>query len=359
MIPMAEAAKKIEPLNPILYSLLKHKFSDVTVANQGTPAVVESVYDPIRRRTLKRIICSGEYYCINCPFCNDMGNKLWINHTYGVDHNEATGRRRDTHLAYCYKNECLKKDTGKYTQLEDMIFGDSRRFLKKLALRPVVGEFVAQAIVPPGQVIMFTDLPDYHPAAEYLVQRNFDPVELSGDFAVGVCVEPDNPRYNLMRGRIYIPVIFNKQLAGWQGRTINEHSKPKYYNSPGMQKSRTLYNYDRAAEMPAVVVVEGVPSVWRIGAAGVCIFGKTLSAWQCNTIATTWAGKPVFFMLDSDAQKEIDAGVTELCRHGVNVVPVILPDVRDPADYTRAELRQILADAADAVSVSVDMSFMD
>jgi DNA primase len=134
---------------------------------------------------------------------------------------------------------------------------------------------------------------------------------------------------------------------------------PKYYNSPGMQKSQVLYNYDRALDMPAVVVVEGVPSVWRIGRAAVCLFGKTLSAWQCNTLSTAWSGKPVFFMLDNDAQIEIDSAVTELCRHGVNVVPVILPDSRDPADYSRAELRDILRAAAEAVEVKVDMSFMD
>lgn len=356
---MVETPKKVEPLNPVLYSLLQHKFGEVRVANQGIPARTETVFDPVRRKKVKRAAQWGEYYCISCPFCNDCGNKLWVNHTYGVELDETTGRRTDTHLATCYKNDCLKKDSGRYVQLEDMIFGDSRRFLKKLAVRPVVGEFISRVMEPPGTIVAFRDMPDYHPATEYVVGRGFDPQRLTDEFSVGICTEPNNSRFELMRGRIYIPVTFNRQLVGWQGRTVRDGQKPKYYNSPGMQKSHVLYNYDRASSMPAVVVVEGVPSVWRIGRAGVCIFGKTLSAWQCNTIATTWTGKPVFFMLDNDAQQEIDSGVTELCRHGVNVVPVILPDARDPADYTRDELRQLLKDAADAVSVDVDMTFMD
>jgi hypothetical protein len=42
----------------------------------------------------------------------------------------------------------------------------------------------------------------------------------------------------------------------------------------------------------------------------------------------------------------------------MNVVPVILPDARDPADYTRPELFTMLSAAADAVEVKADLSFL-
>lgn len=355
---MASAPSKVEPLNPVLYGLLERKFGVVKIANAGAPAQVETILDPVRGRKIKRAASWGEYYTVCCPFCNDVGFKLWINHTYGSSYNETTARRNDTHLACCYKNSCLKT-VGRYEQLEDLIFGAGPPRVKDMVIRFAAPVANQKLIEPPGKIVDFATLPDYHPAAEYLAKRNFDPHQLSAEFGVGVCVEPKTTRLGLMRGRIYIPVYFNRQLVGWQGRAIDDRKLPKYYNSPGMQKSQMLYNYDAAAKEPAVVVVEGVPSVWRIGRAGVCIFGKTLSVWQCNTVATTWAGKPVFFMLDSDAQAEMDVGVAQLCRHGSNVIPVILSDSRDPADYTRAELHDLLAQAADAVEVKVDLSFID
>lgn len=357
-MPMAEAPRKTNPLNPALYNLLEHKFGSVRIANEGLPAYFRTIIDPVRKRPMKHVAQSGEYYCVCCPFCNDQGHKLWINHQYGKDADPTTGRRTDTHMAICYKNQCLAAP-GRYAQLEDIVFGAGRKMIKSLAIREVSGDVTHRDIQPPGKILGFDALPNYHPAAEYLISRNFDPLQLSADFKVGVCVEPKNERFRLMRGRIYIPVSFNRQLVGWQGRVVGDAGLPKYYNSPGMQKSRVLYNYDAAVDMPAVVVVEGVPSVWRIGRAAVCLFGKTMSIWQCNTIATAWSGKPVFLMLDNDAQQEIDSGVAELCRHGVNVVPVLLPDARDPADYSRAELKQILQAAADAVEVKVNLSFMD
>lgn len=357
-MPMAEVPQRINPLNPVLYSLLEHKFGSVRIANAGVPARVQKVMDPIRRRPTSRAAQWGEYYCVCCPFCNDEGHKLWVNHTYGQDVDPDTGRRTGTYTAICYKNNCLETP-GRSGQFEDIVFGAGRKMIKTMVVRQVTGDIVRRNTEPPGKIVGFDSLPAYHPAAEYLAGRGFDPLRLTTDFRVGVCTEPQYDRFYLMKGRIYIPVMFNRQLVGWQGRVVGDSGKPKYYNSPGMQKSQVLYNYDAAVEMPAVVVVEGVPSVWRIGRAAVCLFGKTISAWQCNTIATAWSGKPVFLMLDSDAQEEIDSGVTELCRHGVNVVPVILPDTRDPADYSRSDLKQILRSAADAVEVRVDLSFMD
>ena len=357
-MPMMEASKKVNPLNPALYNLLAYRFGSVRIANEGVPVRSQVIMDPIRNRPIRRMIQAGEYYCVCCPFCNDTGHKLWLNHTYGSEYDEKHGYRLNTGLAICYKNNCLSVP-GRYKQLEDLVFGIGRKLIKKMVIREVAGDIVPRTIEPPGKILGFDSLPSYHPAAEYLTARGFDPLHLSAELRVGVCTEPRDDRFRMRRGRIYIPVMFNRQLAGWQARAVGENSKPKYYNSPGMQKSHLLYNYDAALDMPAVVVVEGVPSVWRIGRAGVCLFGKTLSSWQCNTIATSWTGKPVFLMLDHDAQSEIDSGVTELYRHGVNVVPVLLPDERDPADYSREELRQILKSAADAVDVKVDMSFMD
>ena len=280
---------------------------------------------------------------------------MWINHKYGADHSE--GRRVDTHLAVCYNEDCLNK-VGRLEQLEDMVFGAGRRLMIKAPIRPAAGEVIRTVIEPPGEILQLDALPEYHPAVEYLVRRGFSDIKaLAENFGIGVCTSYREEKLRIMKGRIYIPVYFNKQLVGWQGRVVGDNNKTvKYYN--GLRKSQALYNYDAASSQPCVVIVEGVPSVWRLGAASVCIFGKTLSAWQTNTIATTWAHKPVFVMLDHDAQVELEQAVHTLCQHNVQVVPVIMPDARDPADYSRSELFELLSASAAAVDVSADLSFL-
>lgn len=353
----AEAAPQINPLNPLLYSLLEHKFGEVRIANAGAPANVQRYVDPLRPgRTVKRGQW-GEYYCVCCPFCQDQRHRLWINHTYGAD--VANGRRTDTHLAVCYNADCVAK-AGRMEQLEDIVFGPNKRLIPRAPIRAAPIVVTHKTIESPGEVVGVQSLPDYHPAVEYLQSRNFDVAELDTVFKVGVCINANNARFKIMQGRIYIPIYFNSQLIGWQGRIVGPGNKysPKYYNAPGTPKSQMLYNYDVARSQPVVVVVEGVPSVWRLGVAGVCIFGKTLSVWQQNTIATTWHGKPVFVMLDNDAQEELERAVTQLISRNVTVVPVILPDSRDPADYTRKDLFEILSAAAEAVDVTADLSFL-
>lgn len=353
----AAAAPQANPLNPLLYSLLEHKFGEVRIANAGAPANVQRYVDPLRPGKVVKRGQWGEYYCVCCPFCHDQRHRLWINHTYGAD--IENGRRTDTHLAVCYNSNCISQ-TGRAEQLEDIVFGPNKRLLPRAPIRAAPVEFTKKTVDRPGEVVNIKDLPDYHPAVEYLTSRNFDVKDLGETFDVSVCVKADTAKYKIMQGRIYIPIYFNGQLVGWQGRVVGPGTKygPKYYNAPGTPKSQILYNYDLALSQPAVVVVEGVPSVWRLGSAGVCIFGKTLSVWQQTTLATAWNGKPVFVMLDSDAHDELDRAVTQLIARNVIVVPVILPDVRDPADYSRAELFEILSSAADAVGVSADLSFL-
>ena len=357
MTMATHSAPSVNPLNAALYSLLEHRFGVVKIANEGAQAHVQRLRDPLHPgRIIKRGQSWGEYYRVCCPFCNDSAHKLWVNHLYGAD--VEFGRRTDTYLARCYKNACLDKP-GRLEQLEDLIFGANKRFIPKISIRASDADAPPVTVPSAGEIVLLDELPEYHPAVEYLVSRGFDVQALATEFRIGVCATPSSSKFDLMRSRIYIPIYFHQQLVGWQGRAIGASANGmKYYNAPGTPKSRLLYNYDVAATQPVVVVVEGVPSVWRLGAAGVCIFGKTMSHWQQMTVATTWANKPTFIMLDSDAHEELDSLTVSLCQRNVNVVPVILPDARDPADYSRAQLFDLLTSAAEAVEVVADLSFL-
>jgi DNA primase len=223
-------------------------------------------------------------------------------------------------------------------------------------LRPVTEQLAPEPIRPPGTVIPLSELPSDHPAREYVAARGFDADALTANFNVGLCISVDAPKLYTARGRLYIPVTYRQELVGWQCRAIAPNVEPKYFNAPGMKKSALLYNYDQAQSQPYVIVVEGVPSVWRLGKAAVCLFGKTMSYQQQKLIARTWAGKPVFLLLDHDAKHELDRATTTLSNMSVNVVPVELPDERDPADYSSADIGDLLAARASAAGVSSAMN---
>jgi DNA primase len=154
-----------------------------------------------------------------------------------------------------------------------------------------------------------------------------------------------------MQGRIYIPIWMNNQLVSWQGRWPEDLnwkavSIPKYYNRPG-PKGRMFYNNDTAMNWPFVVVVEGIPSVWRIGGPAVSMLGKSMTGPQ-RLLLQRWAGKPIIIMLDHDAFLESEGLLREL-RTMVQspVIEVRLPDNYDPGDYSHeADVAMICAAAA-------------
>lgn len=336
------ATPDVDPLNPTLYALLERKFGEVKIANEGAPTNITVMPDPLRPgRHIERVSNSGEYYCVNCPFCADDRHRLWINHRYGSDF--ENNRRKYTYLAVCYNEDCLKKSDGRFEQLEMLVFGGGRPIFKKIAIKAPTAQCVHKAVTPPGDICSLIGLPEFHPAIKYLVGRGFDPAQLDRDFQVGVCTYVPDSQCRIMLNRLYIPIVFHNGLVGWQGRVVNDAATPKYYNCPGTSKSRMLYNFDRASQQPYVVVVEGVPSVWRIGAPAVCTFGKTMSLWQQTTLATTWAGRPVVLMLDHDARVEMEHAAQLLKDRDVDVRMVYLPDSRDPADYALDEIQGLIS----------------
>lgn len=346
-----------KPLSPVLFERLRHKFREVRIANPGVPAIVHSFPNPAKPGTMIRRAQSwGEYYRVCCPFCNDIDFKLWINHLYGADYDDRFGRRTGTYLACCYKNDCLSVP-GRSQQLENLIFGPGKPLAPKLPLQAGDATAARIDVTVPGQISSLAELPDDHAAVTYLQSRNFDPRELAAFFNVGFC-DAASRDYPSMTGRIYIPVYHQQKLVMFQGRRPTNADLPMKYYTAG-KKSMCLYNYDRAATQDFVVLVEGAPSVWRLNPVGVAMFGKTLSAWQQTAVVQTWAGKPAFLVLDHDAQAELEKLILQLDNQGLQLVPVVLPDERDPADYTREELQTLLREAADSVGVTVDLSCLN
>jgi hypothetical protein len=355
---MSEQLSGVVPLNMILYTTLRDIFGSVIVAGQGMNMCGNNLANPLYRNRTQYVVTSwGEYYRVCCPFCKENRHRLWINHLYGQPNLET--HYPDSWLAVCYNEECTKSPAVRQ-QLYHMLFGMQPRSQRRQVMPIGQGEAMDGPLMtaaPPGVIAKLSELPATHPARQYVIGRNFDPDWLSEHFRIGYTLDVTDARYNTMRGRLYIPIFFEGALVGWQGRTLYDPPKggpPKYYFMAGTPRKRILYNYDVAKKWPFVVVVEGVPSVWRIGGPGVASFGKIVTPMQLSLLISDRRDRAIVLLLDPDARDEMEGILGELrSLHKQNVVPVWLPPKYDPADYTHEAVVNFIRSAASSCGVSL------
>ncbi|MEJ7639725.1 MAG: hypothetical protein WKF75_17570, partial [Singulisphaera sp.] len=96
--------------NPELYEALQRVFGTVAIAKDREDFKLSPTVTPSYRNgkiTFKQeVLDYGETYRVDCPFCNDRRQRLWINHLW-AEEDEETGRD-NLHLATCFNEECLK-----------------------------------------------------------------------------------------------------------------------------------------------------------------------------------------------------------------------------------------------------------
>lgn len=319
-------------LNPELYARLRRQFGKVKILHDNETATRV----PVRKGTKVYYRAEGgeEYNCC-CPFCNDKGFHLYINYTYGKENYKGF---REFATAHCFHG-CLDNPENR-KELYRMLFA----FPIGHAVSTVVtkSEEPERAILPPGKMVLVSRLDADHPAVKYLCEgRNFS-LSLLDYYGVSYCYDSiTNP---LAVGRIIIPIWFKGKYAGWQSRRIGDGLKgAKYITAPGMKKSRVIYNYDNAVLQDHVVICEGVTDVWRVGSAGVCLFGKTISEEQLRLIKEGWSDKDICLLLDPDAAKETAKLFDKLKRECKNVFIVELPEgVKDAALMNETELSLLI-----------------
>lgn len=116
---------------------------------------------------------------------------------------------------------------------------------------------------------------------------------------------------------------------------------------PGMQKSKTLYNYDQAQAAPFIVVTEGPTKVWTFGREAVALMGNDASGWQTKKLAW-WGrecGKPIIVLLDGNAQDSARALYDALGAVPKRVL-VPLDEGVDAGDIPTTALRALVFDHA-------------
>lgn len=308
-----------DPLCPQLHERLRKLFGTVKISNHGQPATVLTV--PDGQGSTRTIVKGGEYYLVNCPYCNDTRHRLWINHRFA----------EFPWLCVCYNEGCLEHQSRK----------DQLRLQLRLARGARLAVLPAdtkardplQAAEWPGECVRLTALPDNHHALRYLRYRGFDPVQLAERYDIRYCTRC-GPEWVPALGRLIIPVYWDHKLVGWQAREVERSPRfaEKYWTMPGMPRRDLLYNFDQARAQPYVVICEGPTDVWRIGPSGVALFGKSASMTQVHLLQTLIDRRtPILVMLDGDAAeaaKELTRLLAETRPHGVLRVE-LLPD-QDP-----------------------------
>lgn len=330
------------PLNPTLHQRLNRLAPGgvVAIANEGSRGSARKVRCP-GGGTKLQIGDFGETYRVNCPFCNDTRGRLWINWRYGQPDPSTDDRLRIDYLARCFNEECVPDDRDNRNELAERLLGFRNRNQRGQAWITNRGRSPVPRIgpcAPPGQTIPLMDLPDGDPAVAYLLQRGFSR-ETARRHGLSCCVQAD-PRFTPAQGRIICPIDFNFQRVGWQARFVGtppSRDIPKYYTMPGLPKRAILYNFDRAKDMPFVVVTEGVTDVWRVGDHGVALLGHDATSQQIELLQTL-ERKPIVVLLDGDEKERAQRLQRELPNQ--IVATIRLQEGVDPADMPRQDLHR-------------------
>lgn len=228
------------PLNPELYDALQRSFKNVAISKAGIPRSVSYLPD-WEHAGRKRSVASesGEYYHINCPYCKESRQRLYINHEWG-ETDPHTGWR-NLHLACCFNHhECLTTEARRQ-DLYDRVYplGRTRGERRKQPPPTVTPLLVPREFSLPAGLVLLHELPPDHLAAAYWLRRGFNLQELGHWWQVAYC-ESCTTVSPAIHERVVIP-IYDRQtaflenqarqrLAGWQARLVTEAGPqiPKY-----------------------------------------------------------------------------------------------------------------------------------
>lgn len=254
---------------------------------------------------------SGVEYRYKCPFCVKKGHKpddkghLYFNTQKGV--------------YYCFR--CSSKGVipvvfeRKFESLDEVV---TQLRLQSIESVPPIMEYPCE-VFP----IMEGTLP-----WEYLVTTRGFPASVIRDYNMVYGIHAD-------AYRIFIPVTVQGRMVYWVARSYLATGEladfaPKYMTPKGSSKD-LLFNFDIAKLNPQIVITEGVFSAIAAGTNAVATFGKNLTAYQKELLAS-YTFEEYVVALDPDAKKEArELAIFLLVSTDAKVSRVILPEGEDPA----------------------------
>lgn len=347
----------MQVLNPILYRRLERQFGSVKVSAQGEAMLhrMGSDYEGSKRLDIAH---TGEYYQVNCPYCNDTRHRLYVNHMYGQQ--DKSGRRM-LFLATCYNEHCLD-NSDNWKNFVDRVDDTGLMDPANIKQGVIVPE-EARVVAWPGPCREISRLNDSHPARVYLRSRGFDPDVICKYYGVRYCTDSN---YSLCRDRLIIPIFEKEKLKGWQARYIGELDwkgpnkkslPPKYYSCPMSDfRSKCLYNFERMCEWETGIIVEGPTDVWNFGLMAGCIFGNSMTERQRERFRAKFKYRTGVVLLDpeefdSPSSKKLMAYFRDAMPG--QVCAVKLPEGFDPGSMDRQVLREYVREQAAECGVRV------
>ncbi len=357
-------ARQPNVLNPVLYNALLHNFGEVRIVHQGQHAQIRYYPDSRRPGKVQRdVVYVGEQYQIDCPHCGDTRKRCYVGHILGIL--DPKLGQVNWEAWYCHNEQCQADRANRDKLQWKLQVPPQKPYWNSTAptSRATSPEYRAPSIPLPDGLIPLSELHASHPALQYLLGRNFDPLELESIWGVSY-LPADGTIYG---NRLIIPVrrlidVANQQstateLAGWQARAIvgGVNNDRKYLFPSGMQKSKLLYGLPQALEQHGPVkVCEGVADVWRAGPGAVALFGHSMSPEQRALLSKRFAGRPIVMLLDRDASLANNGLASALRSERVGqlgdrrvVAGQLPPGRKDPGECTLAEIEQIVAAALD------------
>jgi len=268
---------------------------------------------------------------VQCPFCSDHANHLGINE-----------ESKNIHCWMCG----VTGDVLTFIQeLEEVSFSVAVNRLREFQSKDIVGIRKNERRRKYGSILpenFERIIPGREPelVKRYMERRRF-PLSICQEHGLGWVRTGE---YQL---RLIVPVFLSGELMSFQAIDMTGDAKvPKLDCPEGRARvinKELLYGIDDVGGQ--VILVEGIADKWRLGRAGVGMFGKVLHPIQRTLLYQRARGKRIKVLVDRDATRwEAERIGRELGALFSDVVVLGLEegDPDDPADFDDDLVRKIV-----------------
>ena len=197
---------------------------------------------------------------------------------------------------------------------------------------------------------------------DYLESRGFDSVLID---AFDVCESRFRGRLDVDvvcdgvvvdRRSVYVDLqdaaVFPLRDGGYRGyqaryvtpRVTGRGDEVRWWSSPGLERSKIVFNADVALSRRMTFIAEGITSAASLGPSAAATFGKSVSRRQVARMIESTV--EVFYVaFDGDARAEALALAVRLAESGKEVRVVRMERDEDPSSLSRDELRSRIMEA--------------